>query len=357
MGAWEANEQQQQQQRSLLSIDRDELNAAWGNPKPTHPPKTPKPTNPPKTPRPTEWKTPPTPRPTNPPKTPKPTKAPKTPKPTNPPKNKTPRPTDTPRPTRGIVKTPRPTNPPKDKTPRPTEWKAPKTPKPTYPPKNKTPKPTVWKAPKTPRPTNPPKTPKPTNPPKTPRPTTYVATQPPKATYIADPPKSTATYVTPEPCAVPSCTDPCRGKCGANYECKTRPTFLDDAGRCPGCDAFDSCEYVGWTAPKTPMTGCAQNTEKKSCKKGCVWKEGYPPMSFSDDADYQLLDEDESFFAVDGSVVEMINNMDSNMLMLSGIVFVAVLLLAIKQCSNTKDKNVYEPIADVEDRECVAVVQ
>merc|ERR1712045_917240 len=263
--------------------------------------KTPKPTYPPKnkTPRPTDWKAPKTPKPTYPPKN-------KTPKPTNPPKNKTPRPTDTPRPTRGIVKTPRPTNPPKNKTP------------------------------------------KPTNPPKTPRPTTYVATQPPKSTYIA-PPKSTQTYVTPEPCAVPSCTDPCRGKCGANYECKTRPTFLDDAGRCPGCDAFDSCEYVGWTAPKTPMTGCAENTEKKSCKKGCVWKEGYPPMSFSDDADYQLLDEDESFFAVDGSVVEMINNMDSNMLMLSGIVFVAVLLLAIRQCSNTKNKDVYEPILDLKE--------
>merc|ERR1712048_303252 len=52
MTAWEANEQQQQ--RSLLSIDRDELNAAWGNPKPTHPPKTP---------RPSAWKPSPTPRP------------------------------------------------------------------------------------------------------------------------------------------------------------------------------------------------------------------------------------------------------------------------------------------------------
>merc|ERR1719145_28103 len=110
MSAWEAN-----QQRSLLSVDRDELNAAWGNPK-----RTPKPTKEPKTPRPTAWKAPKTPKPTNPPK---PTKGPKTPRPTNPPK-----------PTKG-PKTPRPTNPPHLKTPRPTEWKAPKTPKPTNPPK------------------------------------------------------------------------------------------------------------------------------------------------------------------------------------------------------------------------------
>merc|ERR1711933_11704 len=106
MSAWEAN-----QQRSLLSVNRDELNAAWGNPK-----RTPKPTKEPKTPRPTAWK------------------APKTPKPTHPPKVKTPKPTNTPKPTYNRVKTPRPsktTRPPKVKTPRPTEWEAPATPRPT----------------------------------------------------------------------------------------------------------------------------------------------------------------------------------------------------------------------------------
>jgi len=128
---------------------------------------------------------------------------------------------------------------------------------------------------------------------------------------------------------------------------------LDKAGRCPGCDVLDSCEYVGWTGAKKPMTGCAENMGKKACnnQKKCAWQSGYPPMEFSDDAEYQLLEE-ESFFAVDGSVVEMINNMDSNMLIASGIVFVAVLLLAIRQCSNN-DKDVYEPIADEEN--CVAV--
>jgi len=111
---------------------------------------------------------------------------------------------------------------------------------------------------------------------------------------------------------------------------------------------FDSCEYVGWTAPKTPLTGCAESTGKRACVKqsGCEWKEGYPPMSFAEDADYQLLDAEESFFAVDGSVVNMINNMDSNMLIASGIVFAAVLLLAIWQCSKAKEKNVYVAMTD-----------
>jgi len=111
---------------------------------------------------------------------------------------------------------------------------------------------------------------------------------------------------------------------------------------------FDSCEYVGWTGPKTPMAGCAESMGKKACNKqsGCEWKEGYPPMSFSEDADYQLLDAEESFFAVDGSVVGMIHDMDSNMLMLSAVVFVAVLSLAIWQCSGKKEKNVYVAMAD-----------
>jgi len=129
-------------------------------------------------------------------------------------------------------------------------------------------------------------------------------------------------------------------------------------GRCPGCDVFDTCEYVGWTGAKTPMTGCAENMAKKGCNRqnGCVWKEGYPPMSFSEDSDYQLLDAEESFFAVDGSAIDMINNMDTNMLMISGVVFVAVLLLAIKQCSGKKEKkDVYVAIAE-KDYGSVAVV-
>jgi len=106
------------------------------------------------------------------------------------------------------------------------------------------------------------------------------------------------------------------------------------------------------------MSGCAANTGKKSCSKDnkCMWKTGYPPLSFSEDADYQLLDAQESFFAVNGSVVEMINNMDSNMLMLFGVLFVAVLIFAIKQCSNKKQKDLYTPINDGKAYGSVAVV-
>merc|ERR1719361_160352 len=140
MSAWEADAKEQ---RSLLSIDNEELHAdsnhGWGNGRPVP---TPRPTNPPKTPRPTTWTPPKTPRPTK-NVTPRPTKGPKTPRPTvwNPPK--------TPRPTKG-EKTPKPT---KNKTPKPTRGE--KTPKPT---KNKTPKPTKIKTPRptkdtTPRPT------------------------------------------------------------------------------------------------------------------------------------------------------------------------------------------------------------
>merc|ERR1711997_1275537 len=77
-------------------------------------------------------------------------------------------------------------------------------------------------------------------------------------------------------------------------------------------------------------------TAKKSCNGdvgGCVWMEGYPPLAFSEDSDYQLLAE-ESFFAIDGSVVEMIGNMDSNMLMLFGVMFVAVLLKYLLKPAN-----------------------
>merc|ERR1712244_163850 len=98
----------------------------------------------------------------------------------------------------------------------------------------------------TPKPTSPPKTPKPTNPPKTPKPTMGGGWGP----------------VAPEP-------EP------------TEPKVIE--------------------SKPSPLVGCAENTAKKSCNGdvgGCVWMEGYPPLAFSEDADYQLLAE-ESFFAVD----------------------------------------------------------
>jgi len=79
------------------------------------------------------------------------------------------------------------------------------------------------------------------------------------------------------------------------------------------------------------MTGCAKNVEKNECKsnEACVWKPGYPPLAFSEDADYQLLEEDESFFAVEGSVIEMVSNMDSNMLIAFGALAAAVLIYGV----------------------------
>merc|ERR1712228_1078756 len=231
----------------------------------------------------------------------------------------------------------------------------------------KTPRPTFV----TPRPTKN-KTPKPTNPPKTPKPTQTYLTNPPKSTRTYLTPEPTITYVTPEPtkkpterptqrptpeptdkptfepCPILKCPNPCpANRCHKDEECVIIKEWYDEHRRCPACDASE-CQYVGWGAEK-PMTGCAENTGKKSCSKdkSCIWRTGYPPLEFSEDADYQLLEE-ERFFAVDGSVVEMINNMDSNMWMISGVVFVAFLLAAIKLCSTKKVKFVdYEPIEDV----------
>merc|ERR1719266_3160989 len=158
-----------------------------------------------------------------------------------------------------------------------------------------TPRPTVWK---TPKPTSPPKTPKPTNPPKTPRPT---------QTYIAPTPK---------------------------------PTMGGGWG--PAQPAPST------TAKPMPLVGCAENTAKKSCNDdagGCVWMSGYPPLAFSEDSDYQLLDAEESFFAVNGSVIDMVQDMDSNMLMLFGVIVAATLLYAIKECALKRRKK--KVVADV----------
>merc|ERR1712228_688914 len=207
------------------------------------------------------------------------------------------------------IKTPRPTSvktPTKDKTPRPTKNTV-KTPRPT---KNKTPRPTIVRDPhptrmKTPRPTKGEKTPKPTKN-KTPRPTVW---NPPKT------PRPTQTYIQPTP----------------------KPTMGGGWG--PVAPEPEPTDAKVIESKPSPLVGCAENTAKKSCNGdvgGCVWMEGYPPLAFSEDSDYQLLAE-ESFFAVDGSV-EMIGNMDSNMLMLFGVMFVAVLLFAARQFWSSKKK-------------------
>jgi len=71
---------------------------------------------------------------------------------------------------------------------------------------------------------------------------------------------------------------------------------------------------------------------------------GYPPLAFSEDADYQLLDDEESFFAVDGSVIEMVQNMDSNMLMAFAAMFTVVLYAIYHFVSSKKKKKVVTDI-------------
>jgi len=94
---------------------------------------------------------------------------------------------------------------------------------------------------------------------------------------------------------------------------------------------------------------------KKECKgqKKCVWKSGYPPLAFSSDSDYVLtLDEDESFFAnMNGSVVNVIDEMDSNLLMALCGLFAVVLMFAMRQClvNNGKKEDMYETIMDVKE--------
>merc|ERR1712154_348157 len=222
-----------------------------------------------------------TPKPTKAPKTPKPTswKAPKTPKPTNPPK--------TPKPTFVRVKTPKPTD-----TPRPTEIKTTKV---------KTPKPTVWKAPKTPKPTNPPKTkpPKPTKPVKTPKPTP-VRIKTPKPTKMMKTPKPTAVYLQPTP----------------------RPTP----------------DQSGWGVDKpssVPLRGCAQYLSRNKCSPDCVWKSGFPPLSFSEDANYQFVDEE---FSMNGGLNELLSNVDFQMFFGIGLLIAAVLIFAYRQYSIRREK-------------------
>jgi hypothetical protein len=119
-------------------------------------------------------------------------------------------------------------------------------------------------------------------------------------------------------------------------------------------------KFQGWGFEK-PLDGCATNMRKKECngQKKCVWKSGYPPLAFSSDSDYTLVrEEDESFFAnMNSSVVNMIDEMDSNLLMALCGLFAVVLMFAMRQClvSDGK-KDLYEPIADEKEYGSVAVV-
>jgi len=183
---------------------------------------------------------------------------------------------------------------------------------------------------------------------RTPRPTKEEKTPRPTVTYLQPTPKPTVgggwgAPAATEPCPVARCDDPC-SECGANDECVTERTWFDDAHRCPACDELVECKVEDGWGTAMPLSGCAANVAKADCKEfeECTWKSGYPPLAFSEDSDYMLHSE-ESFFAnMDNSVVNMIDNMDSNMLMAAGVVFVAVLLIAMRQCMVSKKKVVVD---------------
>jgi len=124
----------------------------------------------------------------------------------------------------------------------------------------------------------------------------------------------------------------------------TKPTWFDDDHRCPSCDEFVGCVDV---APQ-PLKGCARMVNAGDCSanQGCAWKDGYPPLEFLEDSDYVLLDADdddaeESFFAVDGSVIEMIHGMDYKAMIGFGLLMAAVLVYALRHYTMKKEKTVY----------------
>merc|ERR1712228_1085825 len=210
-----------------------------------------------------------------------------------------PKTTKPPKTTRG-ERTPRPTP---DRTPRPTQVRE-RTPRPTP---DRTPRPTAWSPPKT---TKPPKTPRPTATYISPAPTTSSPTRTPKPTHPPKTPRPTQTYLQPTP----------------------RPTVGGGWGPVKTTEA-----------PNRPLSGCAVELSKNGCKgiEGCAWKEGYPPLEFSEDSDYVLYEEgDESFFAVNGSVVRGALNMDYKVMIGVGLLIAAVLVYAFRQYSMKKEKMV-----------------
>merc|ERR1719410_3045229 len=244
------------------------------------------------------------------------TKAPKTttwqaPKTT---KAKTPKPTEWKAP-----KTPKPTNEPKT-----TKWKAPKTPKPTSikttkikttkikTTKVKTPKPTVWKAPKTTKvkETKAPKTPKPTEW-RAPKTTKIKETKPPKPTKPVKTPKPTKSVKTPKP-----------------TEGYLAPTPKPTVGNGWGVDK-----------PSVPLRGCAQYLSRNKCSVDCVWKQGFPPLSFSEDANYQFVDEE---FSMNGGFSELLSNVDFQMFFGIGLLIAAVIMFACRQYSIRREKALNE---------------
>ena len=94
----------------------------------------------------------------------------------------------------------------------------------------------------------------------------------------------------------------------------------------------------------TPLKGCAAITDKAMCggsgygSNDCVWKEGYPPKAFEEDEYYQF---------VSGLNFEFLNDMNSNVVTMIAVLFIAALLFGYKRYSEKKVKSVYaapEPV-------------
>merc|ERR1712110_627306 len=258
----------------------------------------------------------------------------------------------TPRPTRNTVKTPRPTRgektprpsvvrdpaPTRQKTPRPTKEKMTKPPKPTK--GEKTPRPTTWKAPKTPKPTRGAKTPRPTKGEKTPRPSVVRDPRPtrqqtPRPTRGAKTPKPTMNRVkTPRPSVV---RDP-----HPTRQVTPRPTREERTPKPTSTYLRTTSTYLRTPKPTeaetgwgTPMRGCNQYMAKNACSAACVWKEGYPPMAFGEQASYAFVDEQ---FALNGGFEALAKNADFQMFFGIGLLIAAVLLFAYRQYSMKKEK-------------------
>jgi len=74
--------------------------------------------------------------------------------------------------------------------------------------------------------------------------------------------------------------------------------------------------------------------------EGCVWKEGYPPLEFSEDSDYIMMEGDESFFAnVNGELMRGYN-MDYRVMIGVALLITAVAVYAFRQYSMRKEKMV-----------------
>jgi len=98
----------------------------------------------------------------------------------------------------------------------------------------------------------------------------------------------------------------------------------------------------GWGADKpssVPLRGCAQYLSANRCSVDCVWKSGFPPLSFSEDANYQFVDEE---FSMNGGFNELLSNVDFQIFFGIGLLIAAVFMFAYRQYSIRREKALNE---------------